>query len=109
ILYPQDAGGEPNGSVAPKISWAGSIRHVLRLAFQGSLNGAVHLLSLWKQMLEAFRQILGAWRQRARDRHALAQLDDRSIRDLGLTPTQIAYALQAPWWRPVQLGAPHRK
>jgi uncharacterized protein YjiS (DUF1127 family) len=45
------------------------------------------------------RALAGAWRERARDRAAFAQMDDRDLRDRGLDRASVAYALNKPFWR----------
>ena len=47
----------------------------------------------------AFNQILATWRRRARERHELARLDQRTIRDLGLSPGDIQFEASKPFWR----------
>ncbi len=47
----------------------------------------------------AFQQLLSTWRQRARDRRELAGLDGRSIRDLGLSPGDVLFEVNKPFWR----------
>jgi uncharacterized protein YjiS (DUF1127 family) len=47
----------------------------------------------------AFSRIFGTWRQRARERNELAKLDARSLRDLGLSPGQIQFEANKPFWR----------
>ena len=44
-------------------------------------------------------RIFSTWRQRARERHELAQLDARSLRDLGLSPGDIQFEANKPFWR----------
>ena len=39
------------------------------------------------------------WRQRLRDRRALALMDERSLRDLGLTRYEAYYEVHKPFWR----------
>jgi uncharacterized protein YjiS (DUF1127 family) len=39
------------------------------------------------------------WRQRARDRTALARLDSRMLRDIGLTPSDVMREINRPFWR----------
>ncbi len=43
--------------------------------------------------------ILLLWQRRANERHALAHLDDRMRRDLGLSRAEIARELRKPFWR----------
>jgi uncharacterized protein YjiS (DUF1127 family) len=47
----------------------------------------------------AFNQIFATWRRRARERDELAHLDERSIRDLGLSPSSIQFEANKPFWR----------
>ena len=47
----------------------------------------------------AFNQILETWRRRAQERRELATLDHRTIRDLGLSPSEIRFEANKPFWR----------
>ena len=47
----------------------------------------------------AFQHIFATWRRRARDRSELAQLDSRSLRDLGLSPSEVHFEINKPFWR----------
>jgi uncharacterized protein YjiS (DUF1127 family) len=47
----------------------------------------------------AFNQILVGWRRRARERRELARLDSRTIRDLGLSPSDVQFEVNKPFWR----------
>jgi len=47
----------------------------------------------------AFNQILATWRRRARERRELANLDHRTIRDLGISPSAIQFEANKPFWR----------
>ena len=47
----------------------------------------------------AFGQILATWRRRAKERRELANLDHRTIRDLGISPTDIQFEANKPFWR----------
>ncbi len=42
---------------------------------------------------------LRQWRQRARERSQLAQLDERMLRDIGLSRTEAEYIINKPFWR----------
>jgi len=48
---------------------------------------------------EVLGQILATWRRRANERRELANLDARSIRDLGLSAGQIQFEASKPFWR----------
>jgi uncharacterized protein YjiS (DUF1127 family) len=43
--------------------------------------------------------LFDTWRQRLRDRRALALMDERSLRDLGLTRYEALYEVRKPFWR----------
>jgi len=51
----------------------------------------------------AFNQLVArtfsTWRRRAQDRRELANLDHRAIRDLGLSPSEIQFEANKPFWR----------
>jgi len=42
---------------------------------------------------------LALWRERARARRELATLDLRMLRDLGLSPSQVEFEANQPFWR----------
>lgn len=42
---------------------------------------------------------LAVWRQRSEARHQLAQMDARSLRELGISPAAAAYESGKPFWR----------
>ena len=46
-----------------------------------------------------FGQLLASWRRRAHERRELANLDHRTIRDLGLSPGDIQFEINKPFWR----------
>jgi uncharacterized protein YjiS (DUF1127 family) len=45
------------------------------------------------------RSAVSTWRNRARERQALAAMDDRTLRDLGLTRCEIAAEIGRWRWR----------
>ncbi len=47
----------------------------------------------------AFGQILATWRERARQRRELTNLDYRTMRDLGISPTDVQFEANKPFWR----------
>jgi uncharacterized protein YjiS (DUF1127 family) len=49
--------------------------------------------------LHRFITLLQTWRQRLRDRQRLAEMDDRSLRDIGLTRYDAELELRKPFWR----------
>jgi uncharacterized protein YjiS (DUF1127 family) len=48
--------------------------------------------------LAAF-SLLATWIERARQRRALATLDDRMLRDIGVTRVEAARECERPFWR----------
>jgi uncharacterized protein YjiS (DUF1127 family) len=42
---------------------------------------------------------LAVWRQRAQARRALAQMDARGLRDIGISPAAAAYESGKPFWQ----------
>jgi uncharacterized protein YjiS (DUF1127 family) len=42
---------------------------------------------------------LRAWRQRSRGRAELARLDERMLRDIGITPGDVWEEINKPFWR----------
>jgi uncharacterized protein YjiS (DUF1127 family) len=43
--------------------------------------------------------LFGTWRQRIRERDAFAHLDERDLRDLGLSKWEVETELAKPFWR----------
>jgi uncharacterized protein YjiS (DUF1127 family) len=52
-------------------------------------------LGLAQHVVRLFR----LWRRRAADRRELRRLDQRTLRDLGISPAQLEYDLSRPFWR----------
>jgi uncharacterized protein YjiS (DUF1127 family) len=42
---------------------------------------------------------LSDWRERIRQRHTLARLDDRLLRDMGLTRADVEHEVSKPFWQ----------
>lgn len=42
---------------------------------------------------------LDCWRRRVQGRADLARLDERSLRDIGVSPAQARYEASKPFWR----------
>jgi uncharacterized protein YjiS (DUF1127 family) len=49
--------------------------------------------------LGAVRAVLREWRRRRNGRLELARLDDRMLRDIGLTRLDAEYEINKPFWR----------
>jgi uncharacterized protein YjiS (DUF1127 family) len=47
----------------------------------------------------ALARLISTWRQRSRQRQALAELDDRLLRDVGLSRADAARECAKPFWR----------
>lgn len=44
--------------------------------------------------------LAGSWLQRRRTRLALAELDERLLRDIGLSPSEASAESAMPFWKP---------
>jgi uncharacterized protein YjiS (DUF1127 family) len=53
----------------------------------------------WRDTVRASLRLVALWRERARQRHALASLDARLLRDIGITPYDAAHECSKPFWR----------
>jgi uncharacterized protein YjiS (DUF1127 family) len=49
--------------------------------------------------LAAAWRIIARWIERARQRNALARLDDAMLRDIGITRSEAAREWEKPFWR----------
>jgi uncharacterized protein YjiS (DUF1127 family) len=47
----------------------------------------------------ALGELVSAWRFRARSRRELANLDHRTLRDLGLSAGEVQFEANKPFWR----------
>ncbi len=52
-----------------------------------------------RRMLNALAGRIGIWASRSRQRRALSELDDRLLRDIGVTPHSAAQEAGKPFWR----------
>ena len=50
-------------------------------------------------VVKSLGRMLGLWRSRARERHAFQALEDRDLRDLGLSRYDVERELAKPFWR----------
>lgn len=50
-------------------------------------------------LLIGFVDLLIAWQERATQRHRLAGLDERGLKDVGLSQADIAPEIAKPFWR----------
>jgi uncharacterized protein YjiS (DUF1127 family) len=53
----------------------------------------------WGQMVHAVAATLVVWRERARQRRALAAMDDRMLRDIGISRFRVTQESGKPFWR----------
>jgi len=53
----------------------------------------------WRRRLGDLAAILGGWVERGRTRRALALLDERQLRDLGLSSTDQRRESAKPFWQ----------
>lgn len=51
------------------------------------------------ELLRGAAALIGAWVRRRREWHALAGLDRRMLRDIGVTPSEAAREIAKPFWR----------
>ncbi len=73
-----------------------------RFAERGASEGRIDAGYFRGQVLAAVArglETLLLWQRRANQRHALAHLDDRMLRDLGLSRSEAAWELRKPFWR----------
>ncbi len=75
-------------------------------AFCGERGSTVHVVTAHAAIAQAvvaglrrLWALLSTWRARAVQRRALAALDHRLLRDVGLTPDRAAAESQKPFWR----------
>ena len=69
-----------------------------RIAPPGRLIGEVVRVHWGTASLSRLAGLIGAWQDRARQRHHLLQLDDRLLRDIGLTRSDVAFeSAKLPW------------
>lgn len=53
----------------------------------------------WQLALPAVATAFATWRQRARTRHDLMQVDARTLRDAGISPGAAAFEAAQPFWQ----------
>jgi uncharacterized protein YjiS (DUF1127 family) len=83
-----NAAGAPRGPIA-------------RLTLRGADLAALASL-FWQKLGQAATglvDVLLAWQERARQRHHLNGLDERALKDMGLTRTHVDVESRKPFWR----------
>ena len=63
--------------------------------FGGRWQGNLKPINLASRVLER----LIVWQERAEQRHALAMLDDRQLKDIGLSRADIVREISRPFWQ----------
>jgi uncharacterized protein YjiS (DUF1127 family) len=53
-----------------------------------------------RRALNAVRATMQKWQQRSRERAELRRLDDRMLRDIGVTRGDVWHEINKPFWRP---------
>ena len=65
-------------------------------------NVLPRLLALLRLLMQACGRagaVIGEWHRRSRERAQLAMLDDRMLRDIGVTRADVWYECNKPFWR----------
>ena len=63
------------------------------------MNGKRHHWMTGSHLLERVTGMIATARRRSRDRAALAMIEDRDLRDLGMSRAALAFELNKPFWR----------
>jgi uncharacterized protein YjiS (DUF1127 family) len=53
-----------------------------------------------RRALNVVRATMQKWQQRSRERAELRRLDDRMLRDIGVTRGDVWHEINKPFWRP---------
>lgn len=61
------------------------------------LYGREFTRALQRLTVRAFTTLL-EWEERARQRHRLSGLDDRMLKDIGLTRADVSHEVEKPFW-----------
>ncbi len=67
-------------------------------AVEGRIDAGHFRGGVLAAVARGFRTLL-LWQRRAAQRHALATLDDRMLRDLGLSRSEVTWESRKPFWR----------
>lgn len=59
-----------------------------------------HVMSSRRSRTGTALALVHVWIERARQRRALAALDDRSLQDIGLSRSTAAREIEKPFWQP---------
>ena len=55
-------------------------------------------ISLSSMLLQGIQMLVG-WHERSRQRHQLAQFDERMLRDIGIRRSDVVIETTKPFWR----------
>jgi uncharacterized protein YjiS (DUF1127 family) len=58
-------------------------------------TSTIELATLWQSLKHTWT----AWAQRIEQRQLLANMDDRDLRDMGITRADAIWAARTPFWR----------
>jgi uncharacterized protein YjiS (DUF1127 family) len=62
-------------------------------------TGPLKFTGLFSRAIARVFETLLIWQERASQRHALAQLDDRMLKDVGLNRADVELEANKPFWR----------
>jgi uncharacterized protein YjiS (DUF1127 family) len=88
-------------------TWEFNMKLVLSLTTTGRRYGSVsqktrraaEWFRLSKAVFGRVVAVLGEWRQRSRERAQLALLDERMLRDIGVSRGEVLREVNKPFWR----------
>lgn len=86
------------------------IRDLPSPALDGRLSGQGH--GLWRHLMRAARHaggVLRRWHELARERRQLAELDERMLKDLGLSRADAEREAGRPFWEVPVRSWPDRR
>jgi len=71
------------------------------LAARGRVGAGARLAGRpgFQHVLRSAAETIMVWQERAQMRHALAYLDDRMLRDIGVTRAEAEGEMAKPFWR----------
>ena len=69
---------------------SGPVASARRAAFGGTIS----------KLARTILEIVATWQERVTQRHHLMAMDDRLLRDIGLTRADAASEFEKPFWRP---------
>ena len=76
-----------------------SANHLQPSCYRAHLVGRAAAIAMLGAAARGVATTLQQWRQRRRSRRELARLDDRALRDIGLTRGDAEFLINKPFWR----------